>query len=740
MNDHEKTGHLHDSQIVALLAGDLGEEAESAVEAHLTDCEACRERLQVMSGADRFDQQFGASQWDVMGSGMGGLRLLEPGEKLGRYVIEKQVAVGGSAVVYRAGEVGVEGRTVAIKMLQPSLQRTAESVQRFMLEAKVGSHVQHPGVLPVLHVEAAAEPPWLVMPFIKGETLQARLERQRGKALPMQEVLMIAKTLAAALQAAHEAGVIHRDVKPSNILLATEGDDHAIIRAVYLADFGLARVREEELGVTRSGTFVGTPQFMSPEQAKGDTVDAGSDLFSLGAVLYILATGRAPFEGETFGELAEAVQEHAPLAPDEVNPELPNWLNHLIFRLLTKNPAERLESASEVFWVLETERDLGTVTGWRLLGNRYRLKKRLMRVGLVAGGVLVLGMAVLFWSERSGRTSWVNGVLAGQSGRFLYVVGQWGTYETVGEAIAAAKPGGIIEARTNMPAPGQGGLRVPKGKPLTLRAAPGFRPRLHVQHSGWPPVSVVESDFTLEGFDVNHVYRGQRPGHLILAKGARLRLVDCRFVRMAYPAKMTQGAGYALVGMDDCPELEIVRCEMYAAGSPLVGMIGRNPKVVTRLVFTESQLWGNLLECQVQSPEDLEIVLDRCEVFAGQGLHFRDAMPTKRLAVTIKQTVFQAVEQMLTVPHPREALAAVLDWQGKKNRYFVKGRIVLTQDGWFESLEAGLAALPTGIKEEGSTYQDQLAMPFDPEVYARALRNGEGLSIRLNEEAEGRDR
>lgn len=710
------TGHLHDSQIVALLAGDLMEGVESGVEAHLTECEACRQRLQALSGADRFDQQFGVSKWDLSASEMSGLKLLEPGDRLGPYVIEEQVAAGGTAVVYRAKETVGAGRTVAIKVLQPSFHRRAESLQRFLLEAKVGSHVQHPGVLPVLQVSADVEPPWLVMPFVEGETLQTRMERQGGKALPMQEVMMIAKTLAGALQAAHEAGVIHRDVKPSNILLAKEGEEHTIIRAVYLADFGLARLREEEIGLTRSGTFVGTPQFMSPEQAGGGpNVDVGTDLFSLGAVFYMMATGRAPFAGETFGELAEAVQEEAPEAPQTVNPDLPRWLSNLISRLLTKDPTERLATAGEVLQVLETSRDLGTVTGWRLIGIKGRLRRRIFGVAAAMGVSALLLLLVLTGTELTGRSSLINAWLCSQSGEVLYIRGKFATYAGLPEVIAAAEAGDVIEIRSANIPNARGGIHIPAGKPLTLRAADGFSPSVRVQASGNPPAAVIESDFTMEGITMLHEYAGPRPGRLLEVRaGGSLRMLKSRLVRPIRDAAATHSSMASLIGLANAVRVSIEDSEIYAPGSPLIGVMEAEAGSRLEVEIKNSILWGRVFRCVDVAPAILKLSLEDCEVISSVPLAFEFARPSMRMEVSIRRTLVRSFGPMMQFPHPVDQLVQVLDWRGSDNLYLIREGFVLAQDGSIESLEELCQLVAGGSGEEAtSLHQVSSAVPIE---------------------------
>jgi hypothetical protein len=295
-------------------------------------------------------------------------------------------------------------------------------------------------------------------------------------------VILVGKAVAGALDAAHRAGIIHRDIKPSNILLEVEG---ATIREARLADFGLARAVDSMTLLTRSGSFLGTPQFMSPEQAAGaKDLDERSDIFSFGAVLYTMAAGRVPFAGDSFAELSELVRETAPARCGEMNAALPGWLENLIMRLLAKRPDERPKSAAEVLRVMEAAADVGRADTKHLVGRRARFRLLLKKAAVFALAALFILAAVLYWTETSGRTSLVNAILGAKSGRYLYIIGRWGTFDSISDAVAAAKAGDIIEVRTDTPATGVG-LRVPPGKPLTLRAA--FVPRCSFPPPAGPP-------------------------------------------------------------------------------------------------------------------------------------------------------------------------------------------------------------------------------------------------------------
>ncbi len=202
----------------------------------------------------------------------------------------------------------------------------------------------HDNVIEIYGVAEAAGLPYLVMPYVRGPSLQRRLDDEGP--LAVVEILRVGMQAAAGLAAAHAQGLVHRDVKPANILLA-DG-----IERVKLTDFGLARAADDA-SLTRTGIIAGTPQYMSPEQARGEPVDQRSDLFSLGSVLYAMCTGRPPFRAETSYGVLRRITDEEPRPIREINPEIPEWLCGIVARLMAKRPDDRFQSASEVAALLE---------------------------------------------------------------------------------------------------------------------------------------------------------------------------------------------------------------------------------------------------------------------------------------------------------------------------------------------------------------------------------------------------
>ncbi len=277
------------------------------------------------------------------------LGLLDTSEKegsqgrLGQYEILESVGRGGMGIVLKGHDTKLN-RIVAVKILAPELASNATARTRFSKEAQAAGAVSHDHVVTIHAVEECGTQgknnlPYLVMEYVDGLSLQEKIDRDGP--LELKEILRIGHQVAAGLSAAHLQGLIHRDVKPSNILLQNG------VQRVKITDFGLARA-VDDVGITRTGEVTGTPQYMSPEQAQGHAVDPRSDLFSLGSVLYAMCTGRSPFRADSAVAALRRVCDDTPRPIREINPDIPVWLVHVIDSLLQKKPEDRYQSAQEV--------------------------------------------------------------------------------------------------------------------------------------------------------------------------------------------------------------------------------------------------------------------------------------------------------------------------------------------------------------------------------------------------------
>jgi len=262
-------------------------------------------------------------------------------EKIGNYRILEEIGYGGMAVVYKGVQESL-GRTVAIKALRTSMTTEKDAVARFEREATSMASFAHENIITVYDFFPHRGALFIVMEYVEGEDLYDLLER--SPRVPPDIVVLIALQVARALDYAHFRGVIHRDVKPANIILSKLG-------TVKLTDFGIARLGGSDL--TWTGVGLGTPAYMSPEQVTGQRLDGRSDIFSLGVAMYQMATGQKPFEEDTQLSLLQKVRIHAPPAPRSLNPAIPRELERIISRCMAKSPRDRYGSTQELMGVLE---------------------------------------------------------------------------------------------------------------------------------------------------------------------------------------------------------------------------------------------------------------------------------------------------------------------------------------------------------------------------------------------------
>lgn len=269
---------------------------------------------------------------------------MEPSKTIGRYEILEELGRGAMGTVYRAKDPSMD-RIVALKTIISLALASAqgdEFRERFYREARAAGRLAHPGIVPMFDVGEDQGMPFMVMEFINGRTLADAV--RNGERLALDRVCEIGQQLAEALGYAHQHGVIHRDIKPANILL-TSRETYGIERP-KITDFGVAKLAAGQ--ITTSGQMLGTPAFMPPEQFTGTPIDGRADLFSLGVILYWMATGEQPFPGETMTAVSYKVVHTEPVPPRKLNPSIPENLDRAILKCLAKNPAERYQTGEEL--------------------------------------------------------------------------------------------------------------------------------------------------------------------------------------------------------------------------------------------------------------------------------------------------------------------------------------------------------------------------------------------------------
>lgn len=412
-----------------LLQDDCDLARQSEIEQHLENCEQCQSRLSRLAADDDFWNQTAtqlstveqielpqrltsrlnetssfvvptvlnetgqsnvASQSFAMESDWTGI-LDAPShpEMLGRidqFEVDSKIGQGGMGIVLKGFDRELN-RAVAIKVLAPYLASHGTARKRFAREAQAAAAVVHPNVVPIYSVNSSPTRPYIVMQLVPGNSLQT-LIGENGPLEP-KDIVRVSMQIAAGLAAAHNQGLIHRDVKPGNILIERD------VSRVMITDFGLARA-VDDAGMTQTGWLAGTPHYMSPEQSKGDDLDPRSDLFSLGSLMYFLATGREPFRGDKPYAVIQRIINHQPTHPMELNAEIPGALADIIEKLLEKDPKNRFQSASEVSQILEhylahLQQPKKTPAPKRILTMRRKRRRSWIAAGVVSLLAISLG-------------------------------------------------------------------------------------------------------------------------------------------------------------------------------------------------------------------------------------------------------------------------------------------------------------------------------------------------------------
>ncbi len=710
-------------QLAAALRGRPSSADDAKLSAHLAECSACQARLEEMAGDSGWLEMRARAHAASAQPGSAALetamRILEsrsPGHeaettspprldflqatdqpgllaRFGPYEVLAAVAIGGMGIVLKARDPALN-RIVALKILPPALAANSLARARFVREARAAAAVVHEHVVPIYAVDECSGLPYLVMQFVQGRTLSERI-RATGP-LSVEEILRIGAQTALGLAAAHAQGLIHRDVKPSNILLENG------VERVKITDFGMARAADDS-ALTQDGHVAGTPEYMAPEQANNGTVDQRADLFGFGCVLYEMATGVSPFRAEKPLVALRRVCEENPSLAHTLNDRIPEWLGLLIQSLMAKDPASRPQTAAEVAGELGRRlAELQNTSDPNRPGDnppgaggiRPRLTLPFWLAVMIIPLLLAL-VAIIAMRPKSppkentiavtppGET---NPAVGSESQRApLFFVSASGDqsekgFATLAEAVEAAPAGAVIECRFHGP------QVVPPvdlgGKALILRAAPGFEPVLRSSRPGgrilFTSAALVLEGLTLVAQPSPSRERG-RPelarSVVISVDGAPLFAAHCRFefefgsslparpppefvhlrnVTTAgfYQCEFSSGAGFAMAWLapetlssNQVPTLDVQGCTIDGS---LLSLAGRNSSTKEKLLLRGNTLAGDVLLFLVGATPDLPH-----QVKATNNLFAMNRMlrPYRAGASSLEQ---------------------LLDWQAESNVYSVE--------------------------------------------------------------------
>jgi serine/threonine protein kinase len=602
------------------------------------------------------------------------------------YRILRVLGTGGMGVVFEAEDEKLR-RRVALKMLLPERLLGETARQRFLKEARAAAAVESDHVIPIHQVGEVQDIPFLAMPVLRGRSLEDRLSSNR--VLPVSEIISFGRQIALGLSAAHERGLVHRDIKPGNLFLEDQPEGMARVK---ILDFGLARAAQpEEPSLTSEGGIVGTPAYMAPEQARGEAVDFRADLFSLGVVLYRAATGHLPFRGTDVQSQLLSLAADAPPHPLRRNPELPPALADLIMRLLEKKAEDRPQSARAVA-------DELSKIDWQTALSASPKRKRRVEVALasIAAAALVLA-AVIFIRDRHGNQTTLT-VANGSSANVdsdgnatVTVPGQLGstaqpakpaidkpfevirngktvgTHQGLADAISASRFGDVIEIRGDGPYP-VGNLPRVEDRDLTLRAAAGSRPRL-TEASGRdvsrPWLQVHHGTLRVDGLEWN----GTDDGLWFQVQSGGCEFSRCRLVRWGDGTTIEyDGARLTLV---DCVVATSRSAAFHAAASPFINASGSAKAVfeVTGNIFYSAHPVAVILVHR--NGQTLRLVGNSFICMGGMPLRVDDALagPGGALTISAERNLF-ATERVLQWLDPvRKVAKRTTSWTGKDNVY-----------------------------------------------------------------------
>jgi serine/threonine protein kinase len=660
-----QSGHPDPAILKRYAAGQLDPAATEALRAHLLDCESCRQSIDRSlpeATADRATPRTRepTPPEDLASLGETGpleaeddfscstdLKLLRPAENpaaLGRideYEVLSVLGRGGMGIVLKAFDLTLH-RTVALKILSPQLATSPKAHRRFLREARAAAGINHPNVVTIYRVETEAERPYLVMEYVHGRTLRERI--RSAPPVDLASMVRIGAQIAAGLAAAHQQGVIHRDIKPTNIMLE-DG-----VERVKITDFGLARVTLEVSELTSAEHAVGTPAYMSPEQVSGQSVDPRSDLFGLGCVMYAMATGTSPFHAGHPAEVAHRILAHVPKRLDEIDPAIPKAIADTVARLLEKDPNDRFQSAEEVrdrlqqYLVALAQNQSGPAVKIPSDGRRRGRRRRVLVASVAAAMATLAGavaLALWSWSPRPTPADTEPAPFAAPELQDLVTVAQSGQADStgLGEALRRVKPGGTVRVlddatyreslRLDDPAAFRGVTIEAQGRPTLT---PPASEEAAVAVRGAPEV-------TLRGFQI--ALAANQHGVRIVGDAAGVTLEK---LAVAEPADSVYAAIHVAEDAHGSPDRPIRICDSSFRCGAMGVVIGGDAVAHVRI---ENNRFETALAAGVLVGQTAQEVTITGNVFLGRGVTFNFPKGTISRSIRVGNNTFFRVPYWL---------------------------------------------------------------------------------------------
>ncbi len=598
---------------------------------------------------------------------------------------------GGMGIVFKAREVSLD-RVVAVKVLSPTFAVDPSARERFLREARAAAAINHPNVVTIHAVSDSGPLPYLVMEYVAGETLQDWLDE--SGLLPTSEVARIGGQVAAALAAAHDSGVLHRDVKPANIFLDKNSGQ------VKLGDFGLAQVLGQSQ-LTKTGMLAGTPTYVAPETLDpAAKPDHRADLFSLGSVLYAMCCGRPAFEGQSVVATLHQIANGKPAPIVQQNPTVPGWLGNIISKLHAKDPDSRFQTAAAVQNALENQaRDHVEVQAppVSLSGRQAQRANRGIRAGVIVAVCLVAAVLTVLsiaWPDRGGSFAVFD-----DEGELI------GSFASLLEAAEAAPDGSRIEIRGDGPFVVEP-MTLPQQE-LTLIAAedaePVLRFELEEEHEEDVTCLFAEGHLSLVGLTLTcEVVEEAVFPSLVHASEGDFYADTCRFI--------IGPQGSCLVGNTE-HSVTLIDCELHAIGGDCVELFTDGQH---RVEFEDCLLTGGVA-LRVPGPQSGEIALVNCTLVAHEVFEFFDeddeVAEERTIYFVTENCVFKALESVVAMNTPdltREEFTRLVEWTGTQNVFSGPMLAILEDEShttatWCQSLEDWMSL----TDETDSVYVDE---------------------------------